>query len=76
VKADAFSPTDAERGKTVIVLQPPELAFHGSAASVQIAPPLSVARDARKNRPPRAKLEDVGAFVGACLPRREGSGAS
>jgi hypothetical protein len=48
VKAHALQTTHLDRGKAVVVLQAPELAPYGSAASAEGLEPLRVARDARE----------------------------
>ena len=48
VKRDALQTTHWERGESIVVLQPPELALHRSATAVEVAEPMRVARDARE----------------------------
>jgi hypothetical protein len=45
VKGYALQAANAERRKPVVVLEPSELALYRSAASVERAPPLRLARD-------------------------------
>jgi hypothetical protein len=46
VECDPLQPTDAQRRESVVVLQAPELALNCGTATVEVAEPLSVARDA------------------------------
>src|SRR5438067_2230669 len=47
VKRDLLKPTDSDRAESPLMLEPAELPFHGCAATVEIAPPLRLARDER-----------------------------
>src|SRR5437763_11693403 len=47
VKLNLREPTDAERLQAPLVLEPAELPLHRSASSVEVAPPLRLARDQR-----------------------------
>jgi hypothetical protein len=47
VKLDTLQAPDAERCEAVVVLQATELALDSGTATVEVAEPLSVARDAR-----------------------------
>jgi hypothetical protein len=52
VKLDALKPANAERRKPLVMLQPRELALHGGAAPVEVAPPLRLtAPDHMKDDP-------------------------
>src|SRR4051812_19259445 len=51
VKPDALQSPDAQRRESVVVLQAAELALNGRAAAVEVAEPLTVARDAREQTP-------------------------
>jgi len=45
VQRDTFQATNAERGESVVQLQVPERAPHGSTATIEVAEALSVAGD-------------------------------
>lgn len=47
VKLDTLQPANAQRCKSVLVLQASELALDGGAATVKITPPLCLTRDER-----------------------------
>ena len=47
VERDPLQAAHAERSEAVVVLQAPELALDGGAATVEIAPPLRLARNER-----------------------------
>jgi hypothetical protein len=47
VESDPFKPTEAERGKAVLILQAAELALDGGAATVEVAAALCLMRDQR-----------------------------
>jgi hypothetical protein len=47
MERDPFDSADAERSKAVLVLEPPEGALDGGAATVQVAPSLRLTRDKR-----------------------------
>jgi hypothetical protein len=58
VELHAGEATDAERGESVIDLQACELALNGGAATVEVAEPLRVTRDARKEPSARRNRHD------------------
>ena len=62
MKLDALKATYPERGKSVVLLQISERPFHGTAATVEVTEPLSVARDAQTRNDAR-----TGAGLNACI---------
>src|SRR5439155_18206251 len=48
VERDSFKPANAKRRESIVMLQAPELALDGSAATVEVLPALRVAGDARE----------------------------
>jgi hypothetical protein len=68
VESDPFKPTEAERGKAVLILQAAELALDGGAATVEVAAALSYAGSAGAgDRPDPSPRRPVSAVEGVRL---------
>lgn len=68
VECHPLQAPDAERRESVIVLQASEFALNGDAASVEVAPNLSVAREARSQPPDRV---DRQGWLSSDSPKRD-----
>ncbi len=68
MERDPLKPANAEGGEAVVHLESAELSFHGSAAPVEVAPPLRLAGDEGMEAVGFHPTGDRGALAGRTPP--------